>query len=155
MQTIKESESRMTLELERAIERYHEALREFVKGDPEPQKLMFSHRDDVTLANPLGPPRRGWKRVSETLERAASLIRDGEITNFENLVTYVTDELAFIVELEWAKGKIAGSKDMKPIPLRVTTIFRPEDGTWKVLHRQADTVVSDRPPEAVIQKPAG
>ena len=32
---------------------------EFVKGNPEPAKELFSRKDDVTLANPLGPPARG------------------------------------------------------------------------------------------------
>ncbi len=152
MQTTEERISERTPELDRAIDRYHEALREFVKGNPEPQKQMFSHRDDVTLANPLGPPKRGWSQVSDTLERAASLLREGRIQTFENLVKYVTPELAFIVELEWAEGKVAGSTELSRIPLRVTTVFRPEDGTWRVLHRQADTVVSPRSPQSIIQK---
>jgi hypothetical protein len=59
------------------------ALAEFVKGNPEPVKELFSHRDDVTLANPLGPPARGWEQVAKTIEHAASNIRDGEITSFD------------------------------------------------------------------------
>jgi hypothetical protein len=42
------------------IERFHQALDEFVKGNPEPCKELFSHREDVTLNNPFGPPARGW-----------------------------------------------------------------------------------------------
>ena len=41
------------------IEQYHRAVDAFVTGDPEPQKKLFSRRDDVTLANPFGPPVRG------------------------------------------------------------------------------------------------
>jgi hypothetical protein len=32
-----------------------------VKGNPEPMQRMFSHREDVSLANPLGPAARGWE----------------------------------------------------------------------------------------------
>ena len=46
-------------DLEAVIEQYHRALAEIVKGNAEPDKELFSHRDDVTLANPLGPPVRG------------------------------------------------------------------------------------------------
>jgi hypothetical protein len=38
----------------------HDALDAIVRGDPRPKKLPFSHRDDVTLANPAGPAVRGW-----------------------------------------------------------------------------------------------
>lgn len=36
------------------VERYHLAQGEFLKGDPEPAKRFWSHRDDVSLANPYG-----------------------------------------------------------------------------------------------------
>jgi hypothetical protein len=42
-----------------AVERHHRALGEFVVGNPEPLKSLFSHEDDVTVANPFGPPARG------------------------------------------------------------------------------------------------
>jgi hypothetical protein len=41
------------------IERDRQALDAIVKGDPEPKKRLYSRRDDVTLANPFGPPARG------------------------------------------------------------------------------------------------
>ena len=34
-----------------------------VKGNPEPVKKLFSHQQDVTLANPQGPAVRGWDRL--------------------------------------------------------------------------------------------
>ena len=39
------------------VEQYHLALGEFVKGAPEPLRMMYSHREDVTLAlTPLALP---------------------------------------------------------------------------------------------------
>ncbi len=49
--------------LDQVIEQCRLALGEFVKGDPEPMKEMFSHRGEVSLANPYGPPARGWDEV--------------------------------------------------------------------------------------------
>jgi hypothetical protein len=43
-------------DVDEVVEQYHLALGEFVKGDPEPLKMMYSHREDVILANPFGPP---------------------------------------------------------------------------------------------------
>jgi ketosteroid isomerase-like protein len=134
------------------VEQYHLALGEFVKGNPEPAKELFYHREDVTLANPLGPPVRGWDEVAKTLERAASHYRDGEATGFENVAKYVTPELAYIVAMERMQTKVEGREDITPIAVRVTAIFRPEDGTWKVVHRHADPIASPQPAESVIQE---
>jgi hypothetical protein len=43
-------------DVDEVVEQYHLALGEFAKGNPEPLKMMYSHREDVTLANPFGPP---------------------------------------------------------------------------------------------------
>ena len=37
------------------IERYHQAAGEFVKGNNETYKALFSHGEDVTVANPFSP----------------------------------------------------------------------------------------------------
>ncbi len=141
-----------TFDFDEVVAHYQRALGEFMKGNPEPNKMVFSHREDVTLANPLGHPERGWEQVAATMERAASQVREGEIVAFENVAKYVTPELAYIVWVERNKAKLGGRQDVAPIALRVTTIFRPEDGTWKVVHRHADPITTAQPIESVIQK---
>jgi ketosteroid isomerase-like protein len=70
---------------------------------------------------------------------------------FERVVTYITPELASIVEVERFRAKAAGSQEIVPVTLRTTTIFRPEDGTWKVVHRHADPINSPQLREAPSQ----
>src|ERR671927_2008680 len=111
-------------DFDEVLEQYHLALDEIVKGSADGYKRAYSRRDDVTLANPFGPPARGWDEVAKTLERAASQFRDGEATGFENLAKYTTAELAYIVEIERSQTKLEGRDDLTPITLRVTTIFR-------------------------------
>jgi ketosteroid isomerase-like protein len=139
-------------DLDQVVEQYHLALGEFMKGNPEPVKQLFSHQEDVTLANPLGPPVRGWEQVAETIDRAASNFRDGENEGFEIVSKYVTPELAYIVEIEGTKAKVGGREDISPSVLRATMIFRAEEGTWKVVHRHADPITTAQPAESVIQK---
>jgi ketosteroid isomerase-like protein len=137
---------------DRLIERYHLALGEFVKGDPEPVKELFSRKDDVTLANPLGPPALGGDEVAKTLEHAASTIRDGEIIGFETISKLVTDELAYVVQIERQEAKMGANDEVTPFALRVTMIFRPEEnGEWKVVHRHADPIATAQPAESVIR----
>jgi ketosteroid isomerase-like protein len=138
--------------LDELIEQYHQALDEFLKGNPEPLKMMYSHREDVTLANPFGPPVRGWDEVAKVTEHAASQVRDGELVSAEIVAKHVTAELAYVVEIERPKAKIGGSEDITPFALRVTMIFRPEDGEWKIVHRHADPITTPQPAESVIQE---
>jgi ketosteroid isomerase-like protein len=139
-------------DFDEVLEQYHQALDEFMKGNPESAKKLFSHRDNVTLANPFGPVAHGWAQVAEAMERAASHYRDGEATGFENVAKYVTPELAYLVEIEQLKAKVGGSENIAPLALRVTSILRPEESTWKVVHRHADPITSSQPPESVIQQ---
>ena len=92
-------------EVDELIEQYQLALGEFMKGNPEPQKKLFSHREDVTLANPLFPVGRGWEPVAQRLERAAANFRDGHLTGFEIVARYVTPELAYTCGVRAGKGQ--------------------------------------------------
>jgi ketosteroid isomerase-like protein len=124
----------------------------FLKGNPESTQGLWSHGQDVTLANPLGPVVRGWEQVAATIEHAASQARDGALVDVENVVKYVTPELAYIVRIERTEAKIGGQEAVTPFSLRVTMIMRPEDGVWKIMHRHADPITSARPVESVIQQ---
>ena len=45
-------------DVDKLIAQYQLALGEFMKGNPKPAQNPFSHREDVSLANPYGPPVR-------------------------------------------------------------------------------------------------
>jgi ketosteroid isomerase-like protein len=139
-------------DVDELIEQFHLASDEFLKGNPEPVGKLHSRREDVTLANPYGPPVRGWDEVAKVTEHAASQVRDGELVSVEIVAKHVTAELAYVVEIERRKAKIGGSEDITPFALRVTMIFRPEDGGWKIVHRYADPITTPQPAESVIQE---
>jgi ketosteroid isomerase-like protein len=139
-------------DLDQVIEQYHLAQGELFKGNPEPMKKPWSHRQVVTLANPYGGVARGGKDVARAREHTASQFRDGKLTSVENVEKYVTAELAYVVEIERIEAKIGGREDITPFDARVRLIFRPEDGEWKVVHRHADPITTAQPAESVIQK---
>jgi ketosteroid isomerase-like protein len=139
-------------DVDELIERYQLALGEFLKGNPEPGKLLWSHGEDVSLANPYGPPVRGWEQVARTMEHAASLRSDGEFVGSEVVAKWVTPELAYVVQIEHLESKVGGSEEITPYSLRSTMIFRPEESTWRVVHRHADPITTPRPAESVIQE---
>jgi ketosteroid isomerase-like protein len=140
-------------EVDELIEQYFRAQGEFLRGNPQPVKDLFSHRDDVTLANPYGPPVRGWDKVSKSIEHAASLRSDGEFVEWQIVAKYVTAELAYVVQIERAEAKIGAREEISPLAVRSTMNFRPEeDGEWKIVHRHADPITTAQPAESVIQE---
>ncbi len=86
------------------------------------------------------------------MERGASQFTDGQNTGFEILQKYVTPELAHILRIERARARVGGGEKAALFALRVTMIFRPEGGAWKVMHRHADPITGRRPAESVIQE---
>jgi ketosteroid isomerase-like protein len=138
-------------DFDQTVEQNHLALNEFPKGDHQPLANLYSQRDDVTLGNPFGPFARGFEQVVQTMQRAASFYRDGVATGFEEVARCVTSDLAYIVEVERYTAKVGGRDEATPVALRVTSIFRREDGAWRLVHRHADPITTARPAESVIQ----
>ncbi len=132
-----------------AVDAYRQALDAFFTGDGRPVLEHFSRRDDVTLANPLGPPRVGRAEVEKAVEAAAANFAGGSV-RFEDLSRYATDELGYVVYLERAEVRLAGADEVVPSTLRVTMIFRREEGTWKVAHRHADPITAARPISSIV-----
>ena len=77
--------------------------------------------------------------------------RDGEVVGFDSVSTVVTPDLAYTIEIESYRARVGGAKELAPVAIRVTTLFRREDGVWKVVHRHADPITASRPPATVIQ----
>jgi len=137
-------------DFESAVVSYQRALHAFLKGNPEPVLEHFSRRDDVTLANPLGPPRLGRADVQQTIEQASANFEDGYM-RFEEVSRYATADLGYVVWLERGEVRLVGSEGMAPSSLRVTMIFRHEDDGWKVAHRHADPITTGRPVSTVLE----
>ncbi len=133
-------------EVDRLIGRYHQALDAFMKGNPEPVKRLWSHREDASLTNPQGSVARGWSEIADAIDRAASTRRDGRFVGVELVTKRVTDELAYVVEVEHLEARVHGGQEITPYALRVTMIFGPEEGACRVVHRHADQVIA--PPQA-------
>jgi ketosteroid isomerase-like protein len=131
------------------VEAYRQALVPFLQGDPGPVAELFSRREDVSLANPLGPARLGWAEVEKTIQEAAAHFKGGEL-RVEEVTRYAIADLGYVVQIERSEVQLAGIEDMAVISLRVTMIFRREGNTWKVAHRHADPITTARPISTAI-----
>jgi ketosteroid isomerase-like protein len=140
MPDIKPACTARTQEFESVLHGWHEAHRAFMKGDPESVKGIWSHQEDVSVANPFGGVFRGWEQVAAAVDRSVSSVDDGVVGDFEVIAKHVSTDLAYVVQLEHYTSR-AKTGEQVPFSLRATMIFRREDGVWKLLHRHADREV--------------
>lgn len=131
------------MSLDEVLDRYHRALDDFSRGNPGPVKALYSAADEVTLANPFGPARRGREAVMAALDYASSRFRDGALVASNEMARYTSHELATILEVEHWRVRLGDRAAIEPFVLRVTTTFRREDGEWKMVHRHADPIATD------------
>lgn len=129
---------------------FRQALSRFAEGDPEPAKAIFSHGRDVSLANPWGPPAVGRTRVSEALDSAAARFKDGRVDAVDTLTKHITPGLAVFLDIEHWQAKVGGGDELTRFDLRVTSVYRPEQGAWVLVHRHADPIMTARPADAVL-----
>ena len=139
-------------DFDEVIERNHRAVDEFAKGNNKPLEDLYSRRDDVSLGNPFGPFVRGFEAVAKTMERAATLYRDGRAVGFDSIAKVAAADMAFIAEVERIVAKIGGRPDATPVSLRCTSVFRREDGEWRLVHRHADPITAPQAAESVIER---
>jgi hypothetical protein len=134
----------------KSVMQFQAALDGFFRGDPEPSKLLMSRQDDVTLANPFGPIARGWPQVDQTMDRAAMNYREGAAIGFESAAEFETPQLGYTVWVERFKTMVG--EELVSGALRRTTIFRPESGSWRIVHTHADPITTPRGAESVIPR---
>jgi ketosteroid isomerase-like protein len=128
------------------LQLYEEAAGRFGTGDAEPVKAFFA-RGDVTLLSGVGGYFRGWEDVSSHLDRAASQFSGTKqhAWEYEPIHTGVDRDLAYAVVMEREKGvDVAHGDSSVTRQLRVTLVFRRHDGEWKLVHRHADPLASER-----------
>ncbi len=138
-------------DLEDFLEKYHSSLDAFAKGDPKPFQALYSRRADATLANPFGGIMRVWESIKRVTDRAAKFYREGWYT-FENIVKNENSQFAYLVEIEHYNAKMLGNKEISVGTLRVTSVFRKEEGVWKTVHRQADPLIAEQTFESVFKR---
>jgi hypothetical protein len=61
------------------------------------------------------------------------------------VASFVGSDLASVLEIERWESRVGQREDLASFVLRVTTIFRLEDGSWKVVHRHADPIATPSP----------
>jgi len=124
----------LTKTLARQVEE-EEALH---NGDVQPRLAMWSTQEPVTVFGALKSV-SGWDEVSQGFRWIASRFSDCTAFRFELVAAGVSSDLAYTVGYEHISVSMDGVP-LEPFTLRVTHVYRRENGEWKIVHRHADPV---------------
>jgi ketosteroid isomerase-like protein len=112
------------------------AERAIHNGEVEPRLALWSHEDPVTLFG-AALSGSGWEQLSKDFATVASWFSGSEKYDVEVVATGASGDLAYMVCYEHNTVKVNG--ELRTYTLRVTHVYRREDGQWKIVHRHADT----------------
>ena len=129
-------------DFEQFMKRREEAARAYVNGEPEPVSRLSARSLPATFFHPNGDDEQGAQQVSTRYERDAQVFELGSDTRFEILQMAASDGIGYWVGFQHATVRFKGQPEAVPMKLRVTEIFRREDGEWKMVHRHADPLKS-------------
>ena len=137
------------------LARQAEAELAMVLGDPAPRMELWSRRDPVTLFGAgSGGCKAGWDELSRIFRWVASTFSDVSDFRFDVEVAELSGDLAYVVGYERFNGSIAG-RPVAPITVRVTHVYRREDGEWRIVHRHGDSQPVDQSPPDESASPRG
>ena len=105
-------------------------------GDASGRAALWSHNDPLTLFG-AAVTTSGWDKIGTTFDWLASRFSDCTAFDYEVLAAGASGDLAYLVGIEHTTASVGGDPPTN-YQLRVTTIFRREDGEWRIVHRHGD-----------------
>ena len=104
---------------------------------------VLSKGDDATIYGPFGgPATKGALAWADGAQKGIKQFRGGR-SEVHLVQSYVSGDLCVLVLLEEQSGEVAGVPG-QPWSLRITLVYRREEGQWRVVHRHADPLVKRR-----------
>ncbi|NGY64456.1 SnoaL-like domain-containing protein [Lentzea sp. NEAU-D13] len=112
--------------LQRDVENLH-------NGDAGPRKQMWSHAEPVVLFGAaMGAV--GWTEVEQVFDTIEKWFHGSRSLDIEVVAAESSGDIGYVCAIERSEI-LDPSGATKSYALRVTTVFRREDGTWKMVHR--------------------
>lgn len=104
-------------------------------GDPEPRIALWSRLDPVTVFG-AKMSASSWPEVEPMFRKVASWFSDSAEYEFEVMAAGASGDLAYTIGYEHNRVSVDGQP--RTYTLRVTHVYRREDGRWRIVHRHAD-----------------
>ena len=111
-----------------------------MQGDAISYAAVMKHTADFTLMQPFGGKVvQGFDPSDKHLQALGAFFRNGDFRQ-EIVQSIVSDDVAVLVTIEHQAVEVGGLA-RQDWPLRVTLVFRREQGEWHLAHRHADPLV--------------
>ena len=121
-------------------------------GNSAPWLAMWSRTEPLTLFGAVKSG-RDWGEIGPIFEALSEQFSHCLSHKPEILAAEAIGDLAYIVALEHTTASINGAEPTSYV-LRVTTIFRCEDGEWKAVHRHGDALTATFGIDSSLFRPA-
>jgi len=128
------------------LARQLEAEQALINGDPALRLAMWSTQDPVTVFGAM-TSNSGSEEVRRVFRWLASRFSNCTSYRFELVAAGVSGDLAYTVGYEHTSFSMDGAP-VEPSTLRVTHVYRREDGERKIVHRHADSPPINQTPPA-------
>lgn len=119
-----------------ALRAVAEALDAMGHGDPHPFAALWTPTDDATLMGGFGTQATTAAEVESTLRAVARRFHGGALVPEYDRVL-VGDDWAMTAGRERGTLSVDGA-EARPFVVRVTHVWRREDGVWRIVHRHGD-----------------
>jgi ketosteroid isomerase-like protein len=110
----------------------------YVSGNPEPLGRVVAQQFPANFFSPRGDVTTGTREVWSRYERDASHFASGSVNTFEPLDSAASSDIAYWVGFQRSQANMRGKDQPVLFDLRVTEVYRRENGQWKLVHRHAD-----------------
>jgi len=126
------------------LEIRRQAAQAYVNGQAGPVDRLAATACPASFFPPRGGHEEGADHVADVYARDAAAFAEGGETTLEILHSDSVGDLAYWTGLQHAKVRFNGHDEPVEMHLRITELFRHEDGAWRLIHRHADPLTERR-----------
>lgn len=127
-------------DFQETLDQVETAINQFITGDATAYKAYWSPTANVSIFGAWGAYEQGWEQVGPRLDWAAARFQGGTLT-YERLAQGCSGDMGYSIWLEKNMARLAGQEEASLFVLRVTHLYRREEGQWRVIHRHADPII--------------